>query len=132
MKYFLLILAATGLLLSCEKPPGEGGTSTIRGRIWVEDYNDNFTLLENNYWAEEERVYIIYGGDTSEFYDDDIRTSFNGLYEFNYLRPGTYSIFAYSLDSTFTSLSGQVPVIRTVEITEEGQTIEVPQMTIFK
>jgi hypothetical protein len=78
----------------------------------------------------EERVYIIYGD--NDFYDDDIRTSYDGTYVFDNLRKGTYSVFAYSDDSTFTAPGGMYPVIQTVEITEEYQTIEVPTIILLK
>jgi hypothetical protein len=133
MKRIFLPALLALIFFACDKPAGEGGTSTIHGRIWIRDFNTNFTQLQAEYWALEERVYIIYGGDTSEFYDDDIRTSFDGSYEFSYLRPGKYAIFAYSDDSTTITYPGGVyAVFREVEITGEDQTVEVPTMTLYR
>lgn len=36
--FFLVSLSA------CKKTAGEGGTSTIKGKIWVEDWNNAFTI----------------------------------------------------------------------------------------
>ena len=32
----------TFVLSSCEKPAGQGGDATIKGKIWVEDWDNNF------------------------------------------------------------------------------------------
>lgn len=126
---YIAIILAIGIS-SCSKPAGEGGTSRIKGKIYIRDYNSTFTILQDQFYAMEERVYIIYGD--NDFYDDDIRTSYDGTYVFDNLRKGTYSVFAYSDDSTFTAPGGMYPVIQTVEITEEYQTIEVPTIILLK
>lgn len=118
------------IMMACEKPAGEGGTSTIRGKVFIRDYNSNFTQLLAAYYAQEERVYIIYGDHI--FYDDNIRTSYDGTYEFSYLRPGNYTVFAYSKDSTFTVSGGQYAVFENIEITENNQLVEVPTMILLK
>lgn len=131
MKKYTLFALFIILTVSCSKPPGEGGTSTIKGKIYVRDYNVNFTILEGQYFAPEERVYIIYG-DEGAFYDDEIRTSYDGSFEFRNLRPGKYSVFAYSDDSTFTAPSGVIPVIKNVEITGENQIVDVSNIVVLK
>ena len=93
---FFLFIAFT----ACEKPAGEGGTSTITGKIYAREYNSNYTLLTAEYYAAKEDVYIIYGDDS--IYSDDFKTNYDGSYEFKYLRKGKYTLFAYSDDSTFT------------------------------
>lgn len=117
-------------IAGCDKPAGEGGTSRIKGKIYIRDYNSNFTILQDEFYAMEERVYITYGA--NDFYDDDIRTSYDGTYVFDHLRQGSYTIFAYSDDSTFTSPGGIFPVLKTVEITEEYQTVEIPTIILLK
>lgn len=125
-----LLAALAVLVTACEKPEGEGGNSTIKGKVFIRDYNSAFTLLEASYYAEEERVYIVYGD--HDVYDDDFRTHYDGGYEFRYLRKGTYTIYAYSDDSTFQSPSGQIPVMKTVEITENNQTVWVDDLILLK
>ena len=130
MNKIILFFLCTTLFLSCDKPEGEGGTSAIKGKIIIRDYNTNFTLLQSTYPAQEERVYIIYGD--NDFYDNDTRTSYDGTFKFENLRKGNYKIFAYSDDSTFTVPGGQYAIIKEIEITEEHQTIEIPTIYLLK
>lgn len=120
--FILFVSLGLVVLFSCKKPAGEGGNSSIRGRIWVKDYP---TL--NEYAATDEDVYIIYGDDIS--YGERLRTNYEGYYEFKYLRKGKYKIYAYSM--ALTSLQDSA-VVQEVEITDKKQTVECPQMTILK
>jgi len=126
---FFLIASIIFAAPSCTKDPGTGGTSSISGKIFVKDYNASFTTLLNEYYAPEQRVYIIYGD--NEVYSDDMRTHYNGSYRFDNLRKGTYHIFAYSKDSTQTSPSGLVHVMKTVEITANNQQLVIEDIVIF-
>lgn len=125
---WLIFIFCLSFLSSCEKEEGKGGNSTIYGKIYVKDYNSSFTVLQDEYYAQDEKVYIIYGDDKT--YGDDVSTNYNGTYEFKYLRPGTYHIFAYSKDSTLQTLA-DIPIIVDVEITEKNQKVEVPDIVIF-
>lgn len=133
---FILLTLAIGsitMLNSCDKPAGEGGTSTIKGKIYVKEYNSNFTILQSEHFGMEERVYIIYGD--GDFYDDDLRTSYDGTYEFRNLRKGSYRVFTYTEDSTMNQVlypGGVYAIIDTVQITDDNQTIELPTITIYK
>jgi hypothetical protein len=90
----LLFLLSFALISSCTKEEGEGGKGTITGRIYQMDMRpDNSIRAE--YYSSEVRVYIIYGSEDG-VYHDDMRTDYDGRYQFNWLRPGTYTIFAYS------------------------------------
>jgi len=75
-------------------------------------------------------VYIIYGNDRS--YSQRERSNFDGVYEFKYLRPGNYTVYCYSKDSTLTVVSGIVPVIKKVTIDKNKQTVEVEEMKVFR
>jgi len=116
------------LLTSCEKEAGEGGNSTIYGKVYLKDYNDTFTVLEDEYYAPDVWVYIVYGDDRD--YSDRIRTGYDGTYEFKYLREGTYTIYTYSKDSTLQT-TAPLPILEQVEITKRKQTIQVPDLVIF-
>src|SRR5665811_945381 len=118
---FLIILFSAALF-SCSKEAGDGGNSTIYGKIIAYNYNAEFTNLRGIYPAADEDVYLIYGEDRS--YSQRVRTNYNGIYEFKYLRPGDYTIYAYSKDSTLTLVSGIYPVIRNVKIDDNKQTVE--------
>jgi len=131
-KHPYLIIA--GILLftfasSCKKEAGEGGNSSIYGKIYVKDYNGTYTVLQEEYYGPDIDVYIIYGDDKT--YSERIRTCYDGTYEFPYLRPGKYHVYAYSEDSTLQT-NADIPVIRDVEITEKHQNVEVPLITIYK
>ena len=118
---FLLILIPL-LMISCKKEPGSGGKSTIYGKVLVKDYNSTFTFLLETYYGPEIWVYLVYGDDRD--YGDRIQTGIDGTWEFKYLRPGNYKVYALSKDSTLQTLA-PVPVIREVVIPDKKQEIEI-------
>lgn len=126
--FILSVLLIIGIS-SCEKTEGEGGTSSISGKVRVIDYNSNFTLINSEYYAQESRVYIIYGDDIT--HSRDVRTNFDGTFRFSFLKKGTYHIYAYSKDSSFTSPSGYIPIIVSVDITKNNQHIEVDDIVVL-
>lgn len=132
IKFFSGILILALFAFSCEKGPGKGGTSTIRGKIIVREYNKDFTYLRDVYPGAKEDVFIIFGDDV--VYGDKFETNYDGIYEFTYLREGTYKVFAYSKDSTlnYDMTSQEIPVIENVEITGKDQVVEVPDIYILK
>ncbi len=126
--FWVLLLGLTAF--SCAKEAGEGGNSSIYGKIIAHNYNAEFTNLKGIYPAADEDVFIIYGSDRS--YSERVRTSYEGIYEFKFLRPGDYTIYAYSKDSTLTLASEMYAVIRKVTVTENKQAVEAEDMKIFK
>jgi hypothetical protein len=127
--YILLcMISVLFIVTSCSKDAGQGGNSSIFGKVYVKDYNSTFTVLQSEYYGGELDVYIIYGDEKS--YGDRTRTNYDGTYEFKYLRPGKYHIYAYSRDSTLQTTS-LLPIIKDVEITKRKQTVEVPEITIL-
>jgi len=126
------------LLASCSKDEGEGGTSTIKGKVFEKIYDRSYQSLLSESPSRDEKVYIIYGGD-HETYDDDYNTSYNGEYEFKYLQKGSYTIFTYTADTTGVSVTGyvdenkpRIPVFAKVDIKENGSTVTAPDLTILK
>lgn len=138
LKYIRRIRAVFSLLVilvvvsSCEQGEGEGGMATICGNVIIEDYNFDFTILRDTYPAQEYDVYIIYGDD--DFYGDRIKTSYDGYFEFPYLREGDYTLFVYSKDKTldYNITSKMIPVIRNVSITSKKQKVNVEDMVVVK
>jgi hypothetical protein len=124
----LLLVLIPLLMISCEKEPGTGGKSTIYGKVLVKDYNSTFTVLQETYYGPEIWVYLVYGDDRD--YGDRIQTNYNGTWEFKYLQPGTYHVYAYSRDSTLQT-NAQIPVITEVIVPNKKQDIEVPDLVIF-
>ncbi len=123
----LLIIGLVLLFSSCTKEEGVGGTSTISGKVYAKEFSSAGNLLAE-YYAQEERVYIIYGDGTT--YDNDFRTSYDGSYKFQYLNKGTYKVFCYS--NCDTCASGSIAVIKEVEITSNNSTIELEDIVIRK
>src|SRR4051812_25011388 len=95
---FAMLLA---MLTACKKEAGEGGTSSIEGKVHAQHIQQNGSgtpFYDWNDYVPEERVYIIYGTDHPA-YDNDTRTSYDGTYSFKYLQKGTYKIYAYTVDT---------------------------------
>lgn len=127
MKYGRIIIAFLVMcfaLSSCNNKEGEGGTGTIRGYVkLIHHPDDDYQLNVDTLNAAKTDVFIVYGND--EFYGDDIETDPDGLYQFEYLTPGNYTVFAYSTLAT----GEKVAVAQTVKL-ERGQVAEVPTIYI--
>ena len=111
-------------MFSCNKGPGEGGSGTIQGYVKLVHHPDNdFSLTADTMAAAKTDVFIIYGDEA--YYGDDAETGSDGMYQFEYLLPGTYTLFAYS-----TLPSGEkVAVSETVELSR-GEVEQVPTIYI--
>ena len=84
------------LVFSCKKEEGYGGKASVQGFVWVKEYNSNYSILQLEREGYDEYVYINFGDEIS--YGDRIKTSYDGRFEFKYLRPGKYKIYCYSND----------------------------------
>jgi len=131
---FIIIILTIGIS-ACKKEAGIGGTSSIRGKVYTYDYNDNYTFKTTDYYAPEEDVYIIYGDDIT--YGERIKTNYDGSYEFKYLREGKYKVYSYSKDSTgaynlkANPKAAKIPIIKEVEISSKRQTVSVSNIEII-
>lgn len=124
-------LAFAGVLFlfqSCAKVEGPGGSSSIIGKVHVEVYDVAGNLI-NDYDAQDEDVYLIYGGEDS-FYDDDVKTSYDGTFEFNYLQKGTYKLFVYQ-DCNSCASGKEAVFVNDIEITEKKSETNVGTITIL-
>jgi hypothetical protein len=130
MKKFFVLITAVIAFASCEKNPGEGGTSTIKGVVMVQEYNKDLTIKVGvPHPAQEVDVYIIYGND--EVYGDKFQTGFDGKYEFDYLQDGKYTIYTLSKSISNRLTKELYPIVEEVEITGKNQTIEVDTLNIL-
>lgn len=111
--FFLMLMSA---LCSCEVDEGVGGKATIKGTLILKQYNDDCSLLVNTLSASDEKVYIQYGD--SKTVSDDVETSYDGYFEFNYLYEGDYTIFYYSKDS-INPLDPKKEVLVSVHLNKE-------------
>lgn len=127
----LILIPILILFVTCAKGPGEGGNSTITGKVKVRQFNGTFTLLTGVYYGPDEDVYIIYGDDSLAAYDDRTRTSASGTYKFEYLRPGTYWLYAYAEDSTLSSTK-PIAIFKKVEIESKKQEVLVNDIIVQK
>ena len=90
----LLVLVTVAMLLpSCNKGPGEGGTGTVQGLVkLVHHADDDYTLTPDTMVAAKTDVFIVYGDEA--YFGDDVETNADGLYQFEYLRPGDYTVYS--------------------------------------
>jgi len=129
-RIFITLVVISISFFSCSKEEGEGGRASIKGHVFVDDYNASYTQLLSSYYASEEDVYIIYGD--NENYDDRVKTGPDGAFEFKHLRKGNYKVFVYTKDSTFTIASGTEAVYLEAEIKDKEEVVELPDFNIIK
>lgn len=119
-----------GTLYRVETLDFDDGSSKISGIVKVTNYKNDtffpFLEVKDITLAQEQEVYLIYGD--HEFYDERIRTNYDGYYEFNNLIPGSYKVFVYSEDLA----GGTEDDIRMHELTisSDGEEYAVPEFNI--
>jgi hypothetical protein len=110
------------------KEADKGGEANIKGRIWVKNWDADWTYVKAEYPGAGEDVYIVYGD--GSFYNDHIKASYDGTFEFKGLRKGTYKVFAYGDDKNSPSTEKEFLV--TTSITSREQTVTLPDIVITK
>ncbi len=129
MKKNFIVLACflAGVIFnsSCKKGPGEGGSSSIKGKVYTVNYNSTLTVPQDSGYLGAHKVYIIYGDANSVGRSQD--TDYNGSFEFTYLREGNYKVYVYS-KNLVNHLD--VAVVQATEITDSDQTVELPDFVI--
>jgi len=126
MKKIAILSFLTLLIFSCNKIEGKGGTSSIVGKLIINDVNGAGDINATFVGADED-VFIIYGKDNTT-QNDKVTTSYDGTYRFDNLITGTYKIFAYSKCNACDS--GMKEVITEVVIGSKSQVITAPELTI--
>lgn len=124
-KHILFLTLVVLLAAACKKGPGEGGKTSIIGKVWEQKYILTFHDSTNDHWATEQDIYIVFGDELA--YGNRTRTGPDGLFEFQYLRKGSYTIYVYS-DST-TSL--KTAIKKQIDIPKSG-TSDIGTFTIKK
>ena len=121
----LLFLTAMALLLpACNKGEGKGGTGTVQGYVkLVHHPDDDFNLNVDTVAAAKTDVFLVYGN--NPFYGDDVETGLDGMYQFEYLNPGNYTVYAYSTLPT----GEKIAVSQSVELVR-GTVAQVPTIYI--
>ena len=133
LQTIIWIFASILTIVSCKKEAGDGGNSSIRGKVNLElrYVLENWKNIYGTFPAIDEDVYIVYGNHVSP--DDRVQTNYNGEFEFLYLRPGKYKIYVVSKDTIAPSSweGGKMTVLREAEITDDKQKITLEEMTIY-
>ena len=111
---------------SCSKEPGEGGSSSISGKVFGYDINTAGVITDSAYTGDY-RVFISYGDEGTA--DNDIRTSYTGQYSFKGLQKGKYCVYVFS--QCDTCVFNQNYLTQVVEITKNNQEIALPDFKIF-
>lgn len=127
-KSFLFLFTLVTAFSSCTKTEGTGGAATVSGTVTVEEYNAFGTLLDI-YSAQDQKVFIIYGSEDN-IVADDVSTSFDGTFEFEFLRKGSYTAFVYS--DCRACASGDSTVKVTFEVDAKKDEINLGEIIIHK
>ena len=121
-------------LAACKKEAGDGGNSSIKGKITRElrvVLNNPGTAV-GTFPAADADVYIIYGDHVSP--DDRVQTNYDGEYEFLYLRPGKYKVYTFSKDTNSVAVpwdEEHMTVLQELEITDGNQRLDAADMIIY-
>ena len=126
MRKIVILMLLSVIFYSCNKIEGEGGTSSITGKLIVNDIN-SFGTVQATYAGADEDVFIVYGKDNTT-YNDKVSTSYDGTYRFDYLTPGTYKLFSYSKCDTCDS--GVIEVMVEAVITDKKQVVNATDIVI--
>lgn len=124
----IFILAAFLVLFACEKPEGPGGKGSIRGQVILKTYDNQFRVLQSEVPAADEDVFIIYG--EGQTISDDLKTSPDGRFNFQYLSKGDYIVFAYSEDTTGNSESEDVIVGHQINLSSNSHEYDMGRIYI--
>lgn len=134
MSRLLASLIILFFLSSCEKSPGEGGTSTIQGSVYkLSTYYNVLTQQTDTVYYQldsKKDVYIIYSDNENDFYNDNIETNWNGQYRFDYLRKGDYTLFVYTDSTDALNISYDYPIFKHVKIDANNSTVTLPDFVI--
>jgi len=136
-----MIFSLSALLLNaCKKVEGEGGRGKITGKIMI---NERLYVQSNisdsiSYPGAQEDIYIIYGGG-STIADDKVECGYDGSFEFNYLQPGTYTIYGYNeIFSKGSNIANNDDDHYTLEVVKQtvelkkGQSLDLGTITLIK
>jgi hypothetical protein len=133
-KSFVALCCAIILLAACKKDAGDGGNSSIKGHVNI-DYRitlENPNTYTNTVNGGDRDVYIVYGEHISP--DDRVWTNKDGDFEFKYLRPGKYTLYTYSQDTTSTSVTwdeNKFAILKLVEIKERNEQVDAGIFTVY-
>ena len=114
---------------SCSKEAGTGGFASVSGVIWTQDWDNTFSIINSEFPAMDEDVYLMYGTDSIP--SEDVKTSYNGWYNFSYLQPGKYTLYVYSNRYITPGNTNKLePLLVPFEITDKREKVVLDTITI--
>ena len=123
MRNFLMYCTIISLFFSCDKDAGEGGTSSINGKViyFTTSYNTQTQMNDTHFYPKSGKdIYIIYSDDTTDMYDDKFETDWDGRYHFEYLRKGNYTVFTHVDSVVVNDVTYDYPLFKRIEITQNN------------
>lgn len=121
-----LFLLSFLMFSACNTGEGTGGTATLEGNVYtILHPDDHYNLETDTIPAAKTDVFLVYG--TDGFYGDDVETDASGHYQFKYLRPGTYTVYAYS-----TLPTGEKIAVSQVVTIERGKITYAPDIYVHE
>lgn len=117
---------------SCVQTPGEGGRASIVGHVVEEErlVLENPASVQGVYPATDQEVFLIYGDNVGP--DDNVETNYEGNFVFPWLRPGDYTVYVYSEDTSGVTPTRDVAVVQHVTISSTNETVTLDTLRIFK
>lgn len=130
---WIILSAVVVLFSSCTKEAGEGGLASIKGKVVknVRLILTNPASFQYAVPAADYDVFIVYGDNVSP--NDRIWTNFDGEFEFEGLRTGSYTVYVYSRDTTgVLGVDPERMVVKTnVEVQDRSEDVVLTDFQVY-
>jgi hypothetical protein len=127
LKKNLFLIFLTLSFFACKKQPGLGGLATIKGKIFATDVTASGSVRDSGFLGNQ-TVFISAAGDTYSF--DNVKTSYDGSFEFKFLQKGDYDIWTFSNCDTCTWKQKKV-LIPNINISGRTETVDMGVVKII-
>jgi hypothetical protein len=128
---FLFNISLLGMFLffnnACKKIEGKGGQATIRGILFSKSVFNTNSISRPEI---DEDVFIVYGNGSTQ--SDKVSTSGDGSFEFKFLQPGTYRLFAFGLDTSNPKAANTIAYYKEVTINSRKEVVNVSNFIVYK
>lgn len=116
-------------VLSCTKGPGQGGRASITGKIFATNYNNSYLPVDSGFIGGQ-KVMIKYGDEDG--IADNTDTDQFGVFKFDFLREGEYSIVVYSKRLANNVLDSAVVTKVTIDSRKQDAQTGIIRINTFK
>jgi hypothetical protein len=119
-----------GNLIIKKKLKWNEGSSFITGKVLVNYWNDDYSLLlsDQPVPAKDEDIFLMFGNSTAV--GKDTKTSFTGDFGFDYLLAGNYKLYYYSDDTSGISTK-KVEIVKDISL-KNNETVKLDTLIINK